>query len=45
MGIDSDYPQEKIAQAFRTKAKQIHPDKTIFSQNSESNKQATILLL
>jgi DnaJ-class molecular chaperone len=27
MGINQDFPQERIAQAFRIRAKQVHPDK------------------
>jgi curved DNA-binding protein CbpA len=38
MGIPSNHPQENIPQAFRNKAKQIHPDKCKVGENINANK-------
>jgi DnaJ-class molecular chaperone len=44
LGIPQDYPQERIPQAFRNRAKQIHPDKH-HPDSRDEQKQATIMLL
>lgn len=38
LGIAQDHRQENIPQAFRAKIKQVHPDKTQFSQDHHQNK-------
>lgn len=45
MGVPHDCPQEAIPQAFRNRAKQIHPDKCKNGDDANQNKEATILLL
>ena len=38
LGIAKDHRQENIPQAFRANIKQVHPDKTQFSQDHHHNK-------
>lgn len=45
LGVPHDCPQETIPQAFRNRAKQIHPDKCKISDDANQNKEATIILL
>jgi curved DNA-binding protein CbpA len=45
MGVPRDCPQESIAQAFRNRARQVHPDKCREEGRQDETKQATILLI
>lgn len=44
LGIDSNFPQERIPQAFRIKIKQVHPDKNIQNEQVDDTKDMTIRL-
>jgi DnaJ-class molecular chaperone len=45
MGISSECPQERVPQAFRSRVKQMHPDKCKSSDKIGESKEATIMLL
>lgn len=42
LGIRRDHPQEMIAQAFRAKIKEVHPDKYQMSDQLHQNKENAI---
>ena len=44
MGVERNYPQDKIAHAFRIKIKQVHPDKTGIVDDEYDSKEVTIKL-
>lgn len=44
LSIKPDHPQESIAQAFRARIKQVHPDKNQQNANQIDHKEATIRL-